>query len=150
MGERVSVTQNALFILTPMQKNMKYRPVMNGTGALLGPPRIAEEEDGDFSFLNSELFYVIIPLVASFMVSFGLGVLSKCFVVPKEKRLDRLTLFQACLSSLVLQSLVSAYTSSETTGYMEICCRNRRHRFDMFWECNIYAGGIAMEGNDLS
>lgn len=69
------------------EEYVKYRPVMNGTGALLGPPRMAEEEDGDFSFLNSELFYVIIPLVASFMVSFGLGVLSKCFCGTEEKKI---------------------------------------------------------------
>ena len=37
--------------------------------------------------MNSELFYIIIPLVASLAVSFGLGVLSRCLCGTEEKKI---------------------------------------------------------------
>ena len=68
-------------------KYKKYRPLMNGTGALLGPPRMAPEKEGLSSFLNSELMYIVIPLVASFIVSIVMSMISKCLFGTEERKI---------------------------------------------------------------
>ena len=63
-------------------KYREFRPVMNGTGALLGPPERSDEKGSALDeFLNSELALIVIPVVVCVAATIIMLVIMNVFCV---------------------------------------------------------------------